>query len=268
MKLIFLDIDGTLIPFGGFMPPPSAIEAINLARKNGNKVFLNTGRCRCEVHKELSQIGFDGIICSNSLYIEENNQVLYQKDIPENDVKRLADWLLKEEVGFFFEGQKSVKAVSLYFEQMVLKFGEKALSDLKKGFPVIKQADLSYDGVGKINFITKPGIYEKLKKEFGNEFQINEWSFLGDDKGMGEITLKEASKAAGVQYMIERLGAKKEDTYSFGDTRGDLPMIKFCGTGVAMGNAEQQLKDAADYITAGVENDGIYKAFEKFGLLG
>ncbi|WP_027727267.1 Cof-type HAD-IIB family hydrolase [Treponema sp. C6A8] len=267
MKLIFLDVDGTLIPFGGYMPPASALEAVKSAQKKGHKVFLNTGRCRCEVHKELTDIGFDGIICSNSLYIEENNQKLYQKDIPEEGVKRLAECLLAEKVGFFFEGQKSVKAVSLYFEQMAQKFGDKALRDLKKGFPSIKESDLSYDGVAKINFITKPGAYEKLKKEFGEEFQINHWSFLGDDKGMGEITLKEASKAEGVRFMAERLGVNIEDTCAFGDTRGDLSMIKFSGTGVAMGNAEKELKDAADFIADDIENDGLYKAFEKLGLL-
>ncbi|EID85465.1 HAD-superfamily hydrolase, subfamily IIB [Treponema sp. JC4] len=267
MKLIFLDIDGTLIPFGGYMPPDSAIRAIELARKKGNKVFINTGRCRCEVHKELLQIGFDGVICSNSLYIEENNQCLLQKDIPEEGVKKLSEWLLAEEVGFFFEGQQSVKAVKLYFEQMAKKFGEKALSDLKKGFPSIKESDLTYDGVAKINFVTKPGIYEKIKNHFGNEYQINEWSFLGDDKGMGEITLKEARKADGVRFMTERLGVNIEDTYSFGDTRGDISMIKYCGTGVAMGNAEKELKEVADFVADTIENDGLYKAFEKFGLI-
>ncbi len=267
MKVIFLDIDGTLIPFGGYMPPDSAIRAINLARKKGHKLFLNTGRCRSEVHKELIQIGFDGIICSNSLYIEENNQVLYQKDIPEDEVKKLAECLIAEKVGFFFEGQQSVMATALYFEQMAQKFGEEALANLKKGFPSIKESELSYSGVAKINFITKPGAFENLKNHFGNQYQINEWSFLGDDKGMGEITLKEAGKANGVRFMIERYGIKIEDTYSFGDTRGDISMIKYCGTGVAMGNAEKELKLEADFIADDIENDGLYKAFEKLGLI-
>lgn len=268
MKLIFLDVDGTLIPFGGLTPPFSAVKAVKLARKTGHKVFLNTGRCRCEVQEDLEQIGFDSIICSNSLYIEENGKKLFQKDIPPKDVKTLSDWLLNEEVGFFFEGQKSVKAVNLYFKQMLEKWGEKALADLKRGFPAIKESDLTYDDVAKINFITKPGIYERLKSQFGREFQINEWSFLGDDKGMGEITLKEASKATGVRFMQEKFGVKTEETYAFGDTAGDLPMVKYAGTGVAMGNGEQVLKDAADFVTDDIKNDGLYKAFEKFGLLG
>lgn len=84
---------------------------------------------------------------------------------------------------------------------------------------------------------------------------------------MGEITLKEARKADGVRFMTERLGVNIEDTYSFGDTRGDISMIKYCGTGVAMGNAEKELKEVADFVADTIENDGLYKAFEKFGLI-
>ena len=58
----------------------------------------------------------------------------------------------------------------------------------------------------------------------------------------------------------------KEETYAFGDSVGDLPMVRFCGTGVAMGNGEQLLKDEADYITASVDEDGLSRAFRHFGL--
>ena len=158
-------------------------------------------------------------------------------------------------------------ATSLYFEQMIERFGEKAVNRLKKGFPAIKESDLSYDDVAKINFISSHGLAQKIKQEFGKDFQINEWSLLGDEAGMGEITIPEASKAEGVRVIIERLGAKKEDTYAFGDTTGDLPMIKYCGTGVAMGNAEQVLKDEADYVTSDVDKDGIINAFRHFKLI-
>ena len=267
MKLIFLDVDGTLIPFGKKLPPSSTIDAINLARKNGHKVYLNTGRCRKEVHQELEQIGFDGIICSNSLYIEENNKTLLQKNIAPSDVKRISDWLLENEAGFFFEGHKNVTAVRLYFEQMGQKFGDKVLRDLEKSFPCIKESELDYKEIAKINYVLRPGLIEKIRNHFGNDFQINQWSLLGADKGMGDITLKEASKAEGVRFMIDLHKVKREDTFGFGDTAGDLPMIKFCGTGVAMGNSEKGLKDGADYITGNVDETGIYDAFHHFGLI-
>ena len=267
MKVIFLDIDGTLIPCGKAMPPESAIKAVEMARKNGHRVYLNTGRCRAEVPKELVQIGFDGIICSNSLYIEDDGKVCQQKDIPPADVKRISDWLLQNQIGFFFEGHKSVAAVRLYFEQMGAKFGEKVLHDLEKSFPCIKEAELDYNCIAKINYVLHPGVIEKIRAEFGDEFQINQWSLLGSDKGMGDITRKDASKASGVHFIAEKLGVKVEDTFAFGDTAGDLPMLKVCGTGVAMGNSEPGLKEGADYITGNVDENGIFDAFQHFGLI-
>ena len=267
MKLIVLDVDGTLIPFGQVLPTESTIKALEMARKNGHRIYLNTGRCRAEVHKELEDLGFDGIICSNSLYIEDDGKVCLQKDIPPADVKRISDWLLQQNVGFFFEGHKSVAAVRLYFEQMGARFGEKVLHDLENSFPCIKEAELDYNGIAKINYVMAPGLVEKIKAEFGKEFQINQWSLLGSDKGMGDITRKDAGKASGVQFIAEKYGVKAEDTYAFGDTAGDLPMIKCCGTGVAMGNAEPGLKEGADYITGNVDENGIFDAFRHFGLI-
>ena len=57
-KIIFLDLDGTLWTFEQI--PSSALEAIELARKNGHKIYINTGRTRCEVPQFLLDLNFDG----------------------------------------------------------------------------------------------------------------------------------------------------------------------------------------------------------------
>ena len=137
---------------------------------------------------------------------------------------------------------------------------------LLQAFPGIQESALCYDGVAKINFIPKEGSCALARAEFGDALQINEWSFIGRSAGMGEITLPGADKANGVRFIMERTGIAQKDTYAFGDADGDIGMVRFCGTGVAMGNAEQNLKDVADYVTADVTQDGLYKAFEHFGL--
>ncbi len=267
MKAIFLDVDGTLVPFGERLPPESAIQAIQKARKAGHRVYINTGRCRQEVGKELENIGFDGIICSNSLYVEEDGKCLFQKDMDKELVKEISDFFEEEKIGYFLEGQKSVKASKLFFEHVSALFGSEASQKFKTGFPSIMEARITYDDVAKINFLPKEDTIEKLKIRFEKKCQINSWSLLGSDRGMGEVTLKEASKASGVKLIMKRHGLKKEDTYAFGDSLGDLSMIEFSGTGVAMGNSEQILKDYSDYVTSSIENDGILRAFENFNLL-
>ena len=58
-----------------------------------------------------------------------------------------------------------------------------------------------------------------------------------------------------------------EETIAFGDGGNDISMLRFAGIGVAMGNAEDDVKASADYVTAGVDDDGIRKALSHFGLL-
>ena len=57
------------------------------------------------------------------------------------------------------------------------------------------------------------------------------------------------------------------DTFAFGDSDNDLRMLQSAGTGVAMGNAKEEIKKAADFITDSADDDGIYNAFKKFGLI-
>ncbi len=267
MKAVFIDIDGTLLPFGHNAIPESACKAIMQCRQKGNKVYINTGRCRAEVLDSITKLGFDGIICSNAMYIEENGIVLHNEYLEANLVHRVADWLTAEEIGFFFEGQTKICASPLYFPQMKKRVGEEKVQHLEKAFPGIQERRLDYTEIAKINFIPKADSCARARKEFGAKLQINEWSFIGNEAGMGEITLPGADKTNGVRFMLERTGILKEDSFAFGDSDGDLGMVKFCGTGIAMGNATENLKQNADFITDDVCENGLYKAFEHFSLL-
>ena len=67
--------------------------------------------------------------------------------------------------------------------------------------------------------------------------------------------------------LIERLGMERENVIACGDGLNDLAMIRYAGLGVAMGNACGEALNAADYVTASVDDDGIRKALEKFGVI-
>ncbi|MNH24318.1 putative phosphatase [compost metagenome] len=75
------------------------------------------------------------------------------------------------------------------------------------------------------------------------------------------------SKANGIAQMIKALGVAKEDVYAFGDGLNDLEMLSFVGHGIAMGNAEDEVKAAASYVTSHVSENGIYEGLKLVGLL-
>ncbi len=67
--------------------------------------------------------------------------------------------------------------------------------------------------------------------------------------------------------MIERYGIRQDEIMAFGDGENDIDMIEFAGIGVAMGNADEEVKQRADYVTDNVNRDGVRKALEHFGML-
>ena len=82
MKLIFLDIDGTLTPPGSNTPPESAVQAIRKAQENGNRVFLCTGR-NYDMLSPLLHYGFDGMVASSGGYVTVGDELIF--DCPMSD---------------------------------------------------------------------------------------------------------------------------------------------------------------------------------------
>src|SRR5699024_10629828 len=75
------------------------------------------------------------------------------------------------------------------------------------------------------------------------------------------------SKAVGINKIMKASGLSKEHSFAFGDGFNDIEMLQEAGTGIAMGNAVEPLKQVADHMTAKVEEDGIFKALQYFELL-
>ena len=78
---------------------------------------------------------------------------------------------------------------------------------------------------------------------------------------------KGISKAKGIDETLRRFGIPLEESLAIGDGENDVDMLKHCGIGVAMGNAADVTKAAADYITDDIDEDGLYNALKHFGLI-
>jgi Cof subfamily protein (haloacid dehalogenase superfamily) len=82
-----------------------------------------------------------------------------------------------------------------------------------------------------------------------------------------DITAKGNTKQNGIDEFIKHFGFKLEETMAFGDGGNDIGMLRHAGIGIAMGNAKDDVKASADYVTASVDEDGIYKALKHFGVI-
>ena len=82
-----------------------------------------------------------------------------------------------------------------------------------------------------------------------------------------DIFLPDGGKVYGIQKCCEREGLGRESVIAFGDGDNDIQMLRFAGLGVAMGNAPDNVKAEADYVTDPVDEDGIEKALIGFGVI-
>lgn len=117
----------------------------------------------------------------------------------------------------------------------------------------------------KVMMIDEPEILgpamEKLPKEVYEKYTV-----VRSTPFFLEFLNKEVNKGVGVEMLAKHLGIKREEVMTLGDAGNDIHMIEYAGLGVAMGNAFEEVKEVADYITDTNENDGVAKAIEKFIL--
>lgn len=273
-KIIFLDVDGTLVNYENYLPD-SAVQAIHKAQLKGNLVFTVTGRSKAEMYPEILDIGFDGYIGGNGSYIEAGEKVIKEVTLSSADTRRIVDWLQNRGLEFYLEANSGLYASRAFDERGQATIQE--YSDRKgKGrevtvrqvFPeMIFDADLYRDDTNKISFILDS--YQDFldaQAEFPG-YKLGTWGGAGEKALFGDIALGNINKAVAVDELLTYLDIPVADSFAFGDAKVDIPMLEHCGTGIAMGNGGPEIKKMADYITASVDDDGLKKAFEHFALL-
>lgn len=270
-KYIFLDIDGTLVDYDGNLPE-SAVRAIRAARQAGHQVFTCSGRSKSEIYPYLWDIGLDGFIGANGGYIEHGGQVVYHQVFSAEDTRRLVDWLTAKGLAFYLECNSDLYASPGLVEQAATIYGEDSPENRDRVRAILPGlvygADLYRDDVNKISFrLPDLALLEEAQTAFPWT-TVGSWSGTGSTVEFGDFGQQGVHKAAAIDRLLTHLGADVADTIAFGDASNDHTMFEFCQVGVAMGNASQELKAQADWVTADVTDDGLYKAFAHLGLLG
>ena len=82
-----------------------------------------------------------------------------------------------------------------------------------------------------------------------------------------DIISASGGKVTGIQFIMEMLGLSRDEIMAFGDAENDTDMLKFAGTGIAMGNARDSVKLISDYVTDSIDDDGIEKALKHFRVI-
>lgn len=257
-KIIFFDIDGTLLSETTKTIPESAVEAIHRAQKNGHLAVVNTGRTAVLLEKEILDIGFDGYICGCGTKIWYQGETLFHKSVDTAQVPHIVDVLRRCKIDGILEGDKN-----LFFDKKENMWTEEWTNFESRFDGIAKSWDSAKISMDKLYTLTNPqSSLEEFKQELGTIFD-----FIDRERGFYELVPKGCTKASGIKGLLDYLGMELKDTFSIGDSNNDLPMLDYTAVSIAMGAHSQGIHDRVDYITKTVEEDGIYHALSHYALI-
>ena len=267
-KLLITDVDGTLVRRDGSISEEN-IRALQLAKAAGVHVSLCTGRSMLSCLHLITGIGlnnFHGFYDGAFICHQETRDVLYTEAIEPPLVERLTRFA--EESGSYLELSSGLRSFStdevlpqefkrLFFdtEHTVGQWDE-----IPKQEPIVQ--GLLVATTEKMN----AGLSE-LKEELDGSLQL----LITQNPAYPGVTVSvilasRASKATALEKLAEHHGISAQDVMAVGDWRNDTAMLAKAGLGVAMDNAPDDVKAAADRVTASVEENGLAKAIDVYLL--
>ncbi len=257
-SIISFDLDMTLLNHATMTIPDSALLAIDKLREN-YYIVLGTARDMdtpgSSVYRDL--IRPDAIVHNDGTKITVGGELIYETFMPKDLVKRLLTFGEKENlaVGWLTGTEDYFTHPECVTEIDILRWGES-----RRNF--LNPWDALDAPIRTMLYVGRPEGAEKIAEAFPELDCPLIASRLGAD-----LMEKEKSKAVGLKRLCDYLGVDIRKCYAFGDSMNDYAILKEVGCGVAMGNAPEELKAAADYVTADIADDGVYKACIALGLI-
>ncbi len=262
MKLLFFDIDGTLITDDEKREfPESAKLAIKQARTNGHKCFINTGRVCVNVDDSILGAGFDGVVCGCGTNIYADGKELFYQSYSEEKSKIIAKMCRQYDFRAIFEHKNHTA-----YDKTLIGGEHRKILDyfIQMGIPVIDDIEAPEFVFDKLTVWYELGnpYVEKFKEAVKDDFDciIRDYTFM-------ELVPRGFSKATGIKFLMDYYNVPLENVFVFGDSNNDLEMLKYVPNSIAMGVCSKEVEKVASYKTDTVENDGIYNAMKHFGVI-
>jgi Cof subfamily protein (haloacid dehalogenase superfamily) len=258
IKLVVTDIDGTLYSHTQDCVPESAVNAIRKLHEKGIAFALCSGRNRYLIGKSgvLNYVNPDAMITMNGATVYVGDKVIHSYPIPPDVVNSLIKFSKRLKFGLTLielnEGHIN------YIDDRVISAHEK----YGTRFPQPRTFPDNYDRVVYQAICYCDALDESLFLPHIKGAKSARW-----DQYAVDIMPEGSDKSKGLLALLDYLHLKPENAIAFGDGNNDIEVLQFAGVGVAMGNAVDGCKEAADYITDDIDKDGWAKALINLGII-
>ncbi|MCQ2789651.1 MAG: Cof-type HAD-IIB family hydrolase [bacterium] len=258
IKLIVTDIDGTILR-RDFKFNQEVKDCISDLTKRGIKVVLVTGRMHSCTEFIAEELKLDTPIVSyQGGFIKYQDEILYNKTVNPKSAKEIINWARENNIhiNIYLDDE-------LYVEQdndTIKKYAQERKAEYK----VASFDSLNLENINKLLIIdySNPDIVTEYKNYLSEKYP--ELNFVKSMPFFCEVCNKEATKKNAVEYLKKLWNIKTEEVMASGDQNNDLSLLDSAGIKIAMGNATDELKAVATYVTDTVENNGFVKAVERF----
>lgn len=265
-KLIATDLDGTLVTDDKNLTDRT-VENVKKALKKNVKIMITSARAFYRLERYIDELDLrkenQYTICFNGAIIVENitGKVLYSKNLDKEEVSELiglgkqlnvpimlysknANWV--EEMPEVIQKNKNSKGMNIKIENFdKIDFNEEE------------------NYIYKIVFMDKPEKIIEIRKNLSKEI-IDKYEVTSSVPEYIEFVKKGIKKSKAIKFIMDKCKIKQKEIMAIGDGENDVEMLRFAGLGVAMENANNYVKENADYITTSNNDDGVGKVIEKF----
>lgn len=276
IHIIALDLDGTLFNRDRQITPYTK-EQIKKAVDRGIAVVISTGRPYVGLPlEEAAELGIRYAITTNGAAVYEipTRTCLYEKCMSEDFSWKILGEVLKKHIHLdaFVHGDAYTQTSTLEVvrhsslpestRNYVLTTRDQVedISDFfKKNHLRLQKATINFEVESDGGFVDREETKELLLSYPQIQVVCGGYNNL-------EFTSAGVTKGAGLRFLCEHLNIPIESAMVCGDSENDKDIMEAAGFAVAMGNAEREIKEIADYVTATNEEDGVGLAIEKFAL--
>lgn len=255
IKAAFFDVDGTLMSHKTRSIPASTRRALEKLREKGILCVVATGRHICQFeHLPVNELDFDGYLTLNGqICLDKDRKILYGCAMEGKGKDRLVKMFHDQEMPVLLVNEEGIYIN--YVDDRV-RYVQDCISS-----PVAQVKQYQGEDLYMVCTYTAPEEEAQLGPAW-EDCVITRWNPYALD-----IIAKGGGKDIAIGRYLEAMGIAREQSIAFGDGHNDMNMLKYVGIGVAMGNAEEEVKAIADYVTSDVDEDGIEKALKHFDIL-